>query len=154
MQSWFRKRFIDDTFFTYKENEESTEKFLEGLNKFHPNVKFAYEKSKEKTNLLDVVIKIKESTIITHLYCKPTYCYQYLHYDSSHVNHIKRSIIFSQTLRLKRICSENNDLNVHIEDLKIWPRKKRFLDSLFKEQVDKALRFSLSDENNSKKVTG
>ena len=154
MQSWFWKRFIDDTFFTYTENEESTEKFLEDLNKFHPNVKFAYEKSKEKINLLDVVIKIKESRIITHLYCKPTYFYQYLHYDSSHVNHIKRSIIFSHMLRLKRICSENNDLNVHVEDLKIWPRKKRILDSLIKEQVEKALRFTLSDENNSKKVTG
>ena len=57
-------------------------------------------------------------------------------------------------LRLKRICSENNDLNVHVEDLKIWPRKKRILDSLIKEQVEKALRFTLSDENNSKKVTG
>ena len=61
MQSWFWKRFIDDTFFTYTENEESTEKFLEDLNKFHPNVKFAYEKSKEKINLLDVVKKSRKA---------------------------------------------------------------------------------------------
>ena len=61
MHSWFWKRFIDDTFFTYTENEESTEKFLEDLNKFHPNVKFAYEKSKEKINLLDVVKKSRKA---------------------------------------------------------------------------------------------
>ena len=35
---------------------------------------------------------------ITNLYCKPTDSYQYLHYDLCHADHIKRSIIFSQTL--------------------------------------------------------
>ena len=44
----------------WTESEESLEKFLEDLNKFHPNLKFTYEKSKEKINFLDVVIQIKE----------------------------------------------------------------------------------------------
>ena len=56
--------------------------------------------------------------IITDLYCKPMDGHQYLHYDSCHPDHIKRSIIFSQTLQLKRICSKKNDLNVHVEDRK------------------------------------
>ena len=65
---------------------------------------------------------------------------QYLHYDSCHADHIKRSIIFSQTLRLKRICSEKNDLNVHVEDLKTWFRKRGYPDYLIKEQVEKTLK--------------
>ena len=93
-------------FFIWKESEESLEKFLQDLNKSHPNLKFTYEKSKEKINILDVVIKIKEGRIITDLYCKPTDGHQYLQYDSCHADHIKTSIIFSQRLRLKRICSE------------------------------------------------
>ena len=101
-----------------------------------------------------MVIKIKEGRIITDLYCKPTDGHQYLHYDSCHADHIKRSIIFSQTLRLKRICSEKNDLNVHVEDLKTWFRKRGYPDYLIKEQVEKALRLTPSDENNSKKVHG
>ena len=64
-------------------------------------------------------------------------------------DHTKRSIIFSQALRFKRMCSENNDLNVHVEDLKIW-----FRDYLNKEQVERALSVTLSDQNNSKKVNG
>ena len=36
--------------------------------------------------------------IHTDLYCKSTDSHQYLHYDSCHAEHIKRSIIFSQTL--------------------------------------------------------
>ena len=96
-------------FFMWTESEEILEKLLEDLNKFHLNLKF-YEKSKGKINFLDVVTKIKEGRIITDLYCKPTDGHQYLHYDSCHADHIKRSIIFSQTLRLKRICSEKNYL--------------------------------------------
>ena len=55
-------------------------------------------------------------------------------------------------LRLKRICSEKDGLNVHVEDLKIWFGKRRYADYLIKEQVEKALRLTPSDENNSKKV--
>ena len=98
-------------FFIWTQSEDSLEKFLEDLNKFHPNLKFTYEKSKEKINFLDVVIKIKEGRIITDLYCKPTDGHQYLHYDSCHADYIKRSIIFSKTLQLKRICSGKNELN-------------------------------------------
>ena len=116
------------------------EKILEDLNKFHSNLKFTYEKSKEKINFLDVAIKIKEGKIITDLYCKPRDGHQYLHYNSCHADLIKRSIIFSQTFQLKRVCSEKNDLNMHVEDLKIWFCKRGYPGNLIKEQVKNALR--------------
>ena len=119
--------------FSYsEENEKTFKKFLEDLNKFHPNLKFTYEKSKDKFNFLDVVIKIKDGKIITDLYCKPTDGHLYLHYDSCRADHIRRSIIFSQTHRLKRICSEKNELNVHgkgdILTFLLRNRLKRHLD--------------------------
>ena len=101
-----------------------------------------------------MVIKIKEGRVITDLYCKPMDGYQYLHYDSRHAEHIKWSIIFSQTLWLKRIYPEKNDLNVHVEDLKTWFRKREYPDYLIKEQVEKVLRLTPSHENNRKKVKG
>ena len=101
-----------------------------------------------------MVIKIKEGRIIADLYCKPTDGHQYLYYDSCHTDHIKSSIIFSQTLRLKRICSEKNDLNVHVGNLKTWFGKRGYRYYLIKEQVEKALRPTPSEENNSKKVNG
>ena len=36
IKPWFWKRFIDDIFFVWTESEESLEKFLGYLNKFHP----------------------------------------------------------------------------------------------------------------------
>ena len=155
IKRWFWKRFSDDIFSIWTESEENLEKFLEDLHKFHPNLKFTYEKSKEKINFLDVVIAIKKGRIITDLYCKPTDGHHwYLHYDACHADHIKRLIIFSPTLRLKRICSEKNNLNVHVEDLNIWFRKRGYPDYLINEHVEKALRLTPSDENNSKKVNG
>ena len=123
----FWKRFTDDIFIIWTESEDNLEKFLDGFNKCHHNLKFAYEKSKERINFLDVVIKIKGGRIIIDLYCKPTDGRHYLHYDSCNADHIKRSIIFSRTLRLKSICPEKNDLNVHVEDFKTWFRKRDIL---------------------------
>ena len=136
------------------DSEEKLDRFLEDLNNFHPNLKFTYEKSKDNINFLDVAIKIKEGKLITDLYCKPTDGHQYLHYDSCHADHIKRSIIFSQTLRLKRICSEKNDLNAHVEDLKKWFHRRGYPDSVVKEQVERALKHSLGNENESKNENG
>ena len=65
--------------------------------------------------------------------------HQYLHYDSCHADHIKRSIIFSQTLRLKRICSEKNDLNVDVEDLQIWSRKRDVLSIVLRSKLKRPL---------------
>ena len=46
--------------------------FLKDLNEFHSNLKFTYEKSKEKTNFLYLVIKLTDDKIFGDLYCKPT----------------------------------------------------------------------------------
>ena len=51
-------------FFFGKDAEENLDKSLKNFNKFHPNLRFAYRKSREKINFLDVVIKIKEGNLI------------------------------------------------------------------------------------------
>ena len=46
IKPWFWKGFIDE-FFLWTESEQSLEKFLEDLNKFHFNLKFTQEKFKK-----------------------------------------------------------------------------------------------------------
>ena len=41
--------------------------------------------------------------------------YQFLHYTSSHSDHTLRSIVFSQVLRVSRICSKISDLLKHLQ---------------------------------------
>ena len=140
IKPWLWKRFIDDIFFIWTDSEENLNKFLKDLNEFHPNLKFTYEKSKEKIIFLGVAIKLTNGKIVTDLYYKPTDSYQYLHHDSCHAEHIKRSIIFSQTLRLDRICSQKSYVDSHVKELKNWFSKRGYQAKVISEQVNRALR--------------
>ena len=51
------------------------------------------------------------------LYCKATDCHQYLYYDPSHPDHIKKSSIYSQGLRIKRLCPDNHKLQKYLVNL-------------------------------------
>ena len=145
---WLWKRFIVDIFFIWTDTEENLDKFLEDLNKFHPNLRFTYEKLREKISFLDIVIKLKEGKITTNLFCNPTDSHQYLHYDSCHAEHINRSIVFSQTLRLRKICSEKRGLDSNVENLREWFRKRGYPEQLIKNQVARALQSASNNSGN------
>ena len=63
IKPWLLKRFIDDIFFIWTDCEKYLNKFLKDLNEFHPNLKFTYEKAKEKINFLDLVIKFTDDIV-------------------------------------------------------------------------------------------
>ena len=93
---WYR--YIDDVFFIWTHGEQKLNSFLEELNNYHPNIKFTHESSKENISFLDLSVSLSETKLYTDLYIKPTDRHQYLHYSSSHPDHTKKSIIYSQTL--------------------------------------------------------
>ena len=41
-------------------------------------------------------------------------------YTSSHPEHTKKSVVYSQALRLSQICSQEKDLKKHICEMKSW----------------------------------
>ena len=92
-----------DVFFIWTEGENKLESFLQRLNTSHPNLKFTHEKSKTSINFLDVVVRINGDKFETDLYSKPTDCHQFLEFNSAHPIHIKKSIVYSQGLRIKRL---------------------------------------------------
>ena len=91
--------------------EQELERFLKDLNNFTPNLSFTHEASKNCIPFLDLKVKLIDGKLETDLYMKPADCHQYLHYLSSHPEHTMRSIIYSQTLRVNRLCSLEKDFN-------------------------------------------
>ena len=87
--------------------------FLRSLNEFHTDIQFTYESSKESIAFLDFKVSVKKSKIITDLYLKSTDRHQYLHYLSAHPNYTKRPVVFSQTLRISRLCSYEENFIKH-----------------------------------------
>ena len=105
----FYVRFIDDIFMICTHGSEELEQFTTRANSTHPSMKFTTEISSNSLPFLYVLVSVTETGIKTSLHRKPTDRPTYLMYCSYHPHHIKSSIVFSQLLRLKRICSDISD---------------------------------------------
>ena len=112
-------RYIDDIFMIWPHGPEKLDAFILGLNNYHPSIKFTVTSSPETADFLDVTIK-KDAIGRLHstLYTKPTDAHLYLHYNSYHPKHQKKSIPYSQAIRLRRICSSIKEFNKCAEKLK------------------------------------
>ena len=79
---------------------------------------------------------------MTDLYCKATDCHQYFHFDSCHPDHMKKSSIYGQGLRIKRLCSDDHKLQQHLENLKNWFCERAYPGGLIDEQLQRVKRKS------------
>ena len=108
-------RFIDDIFLIWKGSESSLTTFIKYLNGVKPSIKFTHEISYKSVNFLDTkVIKDVQGNISTDIFQKPTDTHPYPHWTSAHPPHLKKSIPYSQALRLRRICSSTGVLEQRI----------------------------------------
>ena len=130
-------RYIDDIFFIWTHGEKELEKFMSSFNSFTPNLKFTYESSKKDISFLDLKVSLSKNKLSTDLHIKPTDCHQYLHYSSGHPEHTKRSIVYSQLLRVSRICSRENDFNRHKSNMKIWFQKRGYPENIIENEMKK-----------------
>ena len=85
---------------------------------------------------------MENDQIKTDLYVKPTDKHQYLRMDSCHPMHCKASIPYSQALRLRRICSEEQDLKNRARDLKQHLLSRGYNEQHLNIQIQRALNTS------------
>ena len=133
-------RYIDDIFFIWKHGQEKLKIFLD-LNKFQPNLNFTSDSSGENVAFLDIEFKLKQGKIETDFHVKSTDRHQYLSYSSSNPEHTKQSIVFSQSLRISRICSQVEDFREHTTDTRSWFYKRGYPKGLIKKEMGK-IKFS------------
>ena len=100
-------------------SREECQVLVDCLNRLMPGIiKFKFEYSMEKIEFLDLEIYIKDGKIKTNLFVKPTNKQLYLDYTSNHPNHCKDSIPYSQALRIIERCTENENKEENLENLK------------------------------------
>ena len=136
-----RIRYIDDIFFIWEHGKDELEGWLDYLNKSHKIIKFTAEKSTVDINFLDTKLKVnqKEHKLYTDLYVKPTDTISYLKYNSAHPPKCKDSLPYSQFLRIKQICKNNEDYEKHTSlQVKEFLEKEYSIKKLLetKEKVD------------------
>ena len=107
-------RYIDDIFFRWTGSKNELQQFISRINEVHPSIKFDFNYSKTQIHFLDITItKTSTRKLLTTLHRKEMNQQSYLHRKSEHPEPLKRSIPYSQALRLKRIytikeVSQNN----------------------------------------------
>ena len=87
------------------------------LNNFHPSLKFTWAISDDKLPFLDLYLTPSSNRLITTFYYKQTASHSYLNYSSSHPVRCNNSIPYSQFLRLRSICSEEEDFTSRSEEM-------------------------------------
>ena len=112
-----------------------------------------HEPSKEKISYLHLSVSLCNDNLYTNLHIKATDCHQHLEYMSSHPEHTKKSIIYSQTLCLRRLCSVQQDFEGHKINLRSWFVKRRYPEEIIEGQMWK-VKFNFSMEINFKENEG
>ena len=102
-------RFRDDCFLVWLGDRELLAKFVYFVNILDPSLKFTVEVGGNSLEFMDLLIKIEDGKLITTVYSKPTDGHLYLHNDSCHPRNTKLAVQHGTALRLRRICSTDEE---------------------------------------------
>ena len=140
-QPYLWLRFIDDIFMIWTHSLDSYHDFITHLNSCHKSIKFTAEMSSKHVNFLDTTVILNgDGTLRTTLYSKPTDSHNYLLYSSSHAQHCKNGLPFSQFLRVRRICSSLHDFDSNAITLAHHFSRRGYPQQLTEESIIKARR--------------
>ena len=109
------KHSIDDCVGATSSSKEELIQFITSFNSFHPALKYTWEISEISPAFLDIKLSVNGNGLSTSVHYKPTDSHNYLLHSSSHPQHVKNAITFSQFLRLRRLCSDESDFNSKYE---------------------------------------
>ena len=120
-------------------SEQELLDFISDSNKKHPSIKFEFKYSQTKIEFPDVLVyKDHNNMLQTTIYRKQTDRQNYLDARSEHPKSLKDSIPYSQALRIKRICSSQQEFLNHTAKMINQFQKRGYDRSLIEQQINKA----------------
>ena len=135
------KRFIDDVLMLFRGSEIDCQALVDWLNSLMPGVvKFKFEFSITRIIFLDLEIFIEEGKLKTDLHIKPTNKQLYLDFNSNHPDHCKKSIPYSQGLRVVERCAKPCDRDEQLSNLKTKFENRNYPSDLIETQFERAKR--------------
>ncbi|XP_047468584.1 uncharacterized protein LOC125024855, partial [Penaeus chinensis] len=135
-QPEFFYRYIDDIFGVFRGTEEDLQEYYRELNQFHPDLKFTVEFDKNRLPFLDTMVYVdKDGFLQTTVFHKPSNTHQYLHFHSSHHPNLKKSLPFSQGIRVKRIVSDPDLLEGALKEMVNFFRERGYSEKILKEAM-------------------
>ena len=103
------------------------------------HLRLTYDIGGDTLKALDLLIKIESDRKLTvSLYRKPTEGHQYVHWSSAHPSHLKKSLPFSQLLRVKRNSSKPDDYRREADAMMYRFRRRGYPKTVLEEARKKA----------------
>ena len=130
-------RFIDDIFGLWQHGREELIRFQKWANGIHPNIQVDLRMSSTELEFLDVRVQMENGYIKTDLFQKPTDSKNYLHYDSNHPRHTKKAVPFGLGVRMRRICTREEDYARHRRELKTRLLERSYPENLVEAELTK-----------------
>ena len=107
---------------------------------------------------LDIKISIEGNGLCTSVYHKPTDSHSYLLYSSSYPSHVKKSVPFSQFLRLHRLRSDDSDFSEKSDTMCQFFDKRGYPVSVVQaghhraQQIDRKSALQTAEKNNTDRI--
>ena len=120
------KRYIDDIAGATSGSREEIENFATFVNGFHLGFNFTWVISDVQLPFLDLCLKPTPDRILTSIHYKETDTQSYLNCTSCHPARCKNSIPYSAFLRLRCICSEENDFENKSKEMATFFRSRGY----------------------------
>ncbi|XP_069821043.1 zinc finger protein 721-like [Dendropsophus ebraccatus] len=112
-------QYVDDIFIVWNGTPDTFREFVTYLNTSNSvNMLFTYNFGGSELDFLDVKVKIIDNSIHTSVFRKATASNSLLHFASSHPLSVKKSIPFSQMLRIRRINNSDETFFVQANELR------------------------------------
>ena len=128
-------RYVDDIFCAFN-NEASSDKFLDLLNKLHKNIKFTVERGSETLPFLDVEVTMTKSGIETKIYRKQTHTNLLLNFNAICLVNWKSGLVICLLNRAKIMCSTAALFQKEVKELRSMFQEngypKSYFDKIFK----------------------
>ena len=106
------------------------------LNGAHESIELTAAWSSEGANFLDVQVIKQGNKLVTDLSAKPTDTHQ-LCIELHVILTTKRGIPYSQALRIRRICSEEQFFQNRVRELKSWLLERCYSGNEVDNQIDR-----------------
>ena len=114
---WVRS--LDEVFGIWTQGSQKLKELYNCINSLHLTIKFTTDYSATEINFLGVNVTKVGNKLETYLYCKQTDTHQSLYV-------YKWPIVYGQFAKFKRICSAEEKLTEHLEQLKQWLVKRGY----------------------------
>ena len=92
---------------------------------------------------MDLSVSLCNENLYTDLHIKATDCHQYVEYTRFEPEHTKKSIIYSLTLHLSRLCSSEQEFEDCKRNLRSWFANRRYAEEISDKEMSK-VKFNVS----------